>query len=109
MKVNINNYIECFETLLNIDKLRIFYTTSYGLELLLKLYNQNRLETNMYIDELYSCLKSGLPRREAFGKYINRLEGSGCVKKITHDQKKSMKSIKLSEHIITELDKVFKR
>ena len=63
----------------------------------------------MHIDELYSNLNSGLPRREAFGKYINRLDTLGYIKKITHSQKKSMKSIVLRANIIAELDKVFER
>ena len=107
--MNINKYIRFTDTLLSNDKLRDFYTTSYGFELMLKLYNQNPLETNMHIDELYSSLNSRLPRREAFGQYINRLHKSNNIEKKVHSQKKSMKSIVLSEHIITELNKVFER
>ena len=107
--MDISKYIRLTDTLLSNDKLRDFYTTSYGFELMLKLYNQNQLETNMHIDELYSSLNSRSPRREAFGQYINRLYASNNIKKITHTQKKSMKSIVLSEHIITELNKVFER
>ena len=102
-------YIKFTDTLLSNSKLRSFYTTSYGFELMLKLYHQSQRKTNMHIDELYSNLNSGLPRREAFGKYINRLVASGYIKKITHNQKKSMKSIVLSTNIIAELDKVFER
>ena len=76
---------------------------------MLKLYDQSQSEAKMNIDELYSNLNSGLPRREAFGKYINRLVSSGYIKKITHNQKKSMKSIVLSTNIIAELYKVFER
>ena len=64
--MNINKYIRFTDTLLSNYKLRDFYTTSYGFELMLKLYNQNQLETNMHIDELYSSLSSRSPRREAF-------------------------------------------
>ena len=105
--MNIKKYILFSDTLLSNNKLRSFYTTSYSFELMLKLYDQSQPETNMHIDELYSNLNSGLPRREAFGKYINRLNTLGCIKKTTHCQKKSMKSIVLSEYIIAELDKVF--
>ena len=104
-----NKYIKFTDTLLSNDKLRNFYSTSYGFELMLKLYDQRQHEVSVHIDELYSSLKSGLPRREAFGKYINRLTTSDYIKKIPHSQKKSMKSIVLSEHIITELNKVFER
>jgi len=107
--MNINKYIRLTDTLLSNDKLRDFYTTSYGFELMFKLYNQSQLETNMHIDELYSSLNSRLPRREAFGQYINRLHKSNNIEKKIHSQKKSMKSIVLSEHIITELNKVFER
>jgi hypothetical protein len=107
--MNIDKYISFTDTLLSNDKLRDFYTTSYGLELMLNLYKQSQLETNMHIDELYSSLKSQLPRREAFGNYINRLITSDYIKKISHSQKKSMKSIVLNEHIVTELHKVFER
>ena len=107
--MNIKKYIGFTYTLLSNNKLRDFYTTSYGFELMLKLYNQNQFETNMHIDGLYSSLNSRSPRREAFGQYINRLHASNNIKKITHTQKKSMKSIVLSEHIITELNKVFER
>ena len=107
--MNIKKYILFSDVLLSNNKLKIFYTTSYGFELMLKLYDQSKSETNMHIDELYSNLNSGLPRREAFGKYINRLVASGYIKKITHNQKKSMKSIVLSTNIIAELDKVFER
>ena len=62
----IKKYIRLTYTLLSNDKLRDFYTTSYGFELMIKLYNQNQLETNMHIDELYSSLNSRSPRREAF-------------------------------------------
>ena len=48
-------------------------------------------------------------KRKAFGNYNNRLITSDYIKKILHSQKKSMKSIVLNEHIITELDKVFER
>ena len=107
--MNIDKYISFTDTLLSNDKLRDFYTTSYGLELMLNLYKQSQLETNMHIDELYSSLKSQLPRREAFGKYINHLDSTNNIEKKIHSQKKSMKSIVLSEHIITELNKVFER
>ena len=107
--MDINKYIRLTDTLLSNDKLRDFYTTSYGIELMFKLYNQSQLETNMHIDELYSSLNSQLPRREAFGQYINRLHKSNNIEKKVHSQKKSMKSIVLSEHIITELNKVFER
>jgi hypothetical protein len=107
--MNTIKYIKITDTLLSNDKLRSFYSTSYGFELMLKLYDQRELEVNMHIDELYSSLKSGLPRREAFGQYINRLVILDNIKKITHSNKKSMKSIVLSENIITELDNVFER
>ena len=107
--MNIKKYIRFTGTLLSNDKLRDFYTTSYGFELMLKLYNQNQLETNMHIDELYSSLNSRSPRREAFGQYINRLHASNNIEKRMHSQKKSMKSIVLSEHIIIELDNIFER
>ena len=107
--MNINKYIRFTDTLLSNDNLKVFYTTSYGFELMLTLYKQNQLETDMHIDELYLSLKSRLPRREAFGNYINRLITSDYIKKISHSQKKSMKSIVLNEHIITELNKVFER
>ena len=107
--MDINKYIRLTDTLLSNEKLRDFYTTSYGIELMFKLYNQSQLETNMHIDELYSSLNSQLPRREAFGQYINRLQKSNNIKKIPHTQKKSMKSIVLSEHIIIELDNIFER
>jgi hypothetical protein len=107
--MNMNKYIMFTDALLSNDNLKVFYTTSYGFELMLKLYNQSQLETDMHIDELYLSLKSRLPRREAFGNYINRLITSDYVKKITHSQKKSMKSIVLSVNIIKELDKVFER
>jgi len=108
-QMNIYKYISFTDALLSSDKLRCFYTTSYGMELMLKLYNQNQTEFNMHIDELYLSLKSGMPRREAFGKYINRLEAFGCIKKTTHRQKKSMKTIVLNKNIITELNEIFER
>ena len=108
-QMNIYKYISFTDALLSSDKLRCFYTTSYGMELMLKLYNQNQTEFNMHIDELYLSLNSQLPRREAFGQYINRLQKSNNIEKKVHSQKKSMKSIVLSEHIITELNKVFER
>ena len=86
--MDINKYIRLTDTLLSNDKLRDFYTTSYGIELMFKLYNQSQLETNMHIDELYSSLNSRSPRREAFGQYINRLHSSDHIEKITHTQKK---------------------
>ena len=107
--MNINKYFKFTDALLSNSKLNGFYKTSYGFELLLKLYHQSQLKNNMHIDELYLNLNSGLPRREAFGKYINRLETLGYIKKTTHSQKKSMKSIVLSVNILAELDKVFER
>jgi hypothetical protein len=102
-------YISLSDALLYNNNLKSFYTTSYGFELMLKLYDQHQSETKMHIDELYSDMNSGLPRREAFGIFINRLDSLGYIKKITHSQKKSMKSIVLSEHIIIEIDNIFKR
>ena len=107
--MDFKKYILFSDALLSNNKLKSFYTTSYGFELMLKLYNQNQLESNMHIDELYSSLNSRSPRREAFGQYINRLHASNNIEKRMHSQKKSMKSIVLSEHIITELNKVFER
>ena len=107
--MNINIYIKSTDTLLSNENLKVFYTTSYGFELMLNLYKQSQLETDMHIDGLYSSLKSQLPRREAFGNYINRLHASNYIEKRIHSQKKSMKSVVLSEHIITELNKVFER
>ena len=107
--MNINKYFKFTDALLSNSKLNGFYKTSYGFELLLKLYHQSQLENNMHIDELYLNLNSGLPRREAFGKYINRLEAFGCIKKTTHRQKKSMKTIVLNKNIITELNEIFER
>jgi hypothetical protein len=107
--MNINKYIRFTDTLLSNDKLRDFYANSYGFELMLILYNQNQLGTYMHIDELYSSLNSRLPRREAFGKYINHLDSTNNIEKKIHSQKKSMKSIVLSKQIITELNKVFER
>ena len=86
--MNFNKYFRLTDTLLSNDKMRNFYTTSYSFELMLKLYDQSQSETKMHIDELYSNLNSGLPRREAFGKYIDRLDTLGYIKKITHSQKK---------------------
>ena len=100
-------YISLSDALLYNKNLKSFYTTSYGFELMLKLYDQHQSETKMHIDELYSDMNSGLPRREAFGIFINRLDTLGCIEKIPHTQKKSMKSIVLSKNIIAELDKVF--
>ena len=105
--MDFKKYILFSDALLCNNKLKSFYTTSYSFELMLKLYDQSQSETKMHIDELYSNLNSGLPRREAFGKYINRLVSVGCIKKIEHDQKKSMKSIVLTTNIITELDTIF--
>ena len=107
--MNINKYIRLTDDLLSNDKLKDFYITSYSFELMLKLYNQSQLETNMHIDELYTSLNSRLPRREAFGRYINRLHTSNYIEKIPHSQKKSMRSIVLTEHIITEINKVIER
>ena len=104
-----NKYIKFTDTLLSNDKLRNFYSTSYGFELMLKLYDQRQHEVSVHIDELYSSLNSRLPRREAFGQYINRLHASNNIEKKIHSQKKSMKLIVLSEHIITEINKVFER
>ena len=107
--MDFKKYILLSDALLCNNKLKSFYTTSYSFELMLKLYDQSQSETKMHIDELYSSLKSGLPRREAFGKYIHRLISAGCIEKKAHDQKKSMKSIVLTINIIKELDKVFDR
>ena len=107
--MDFKKYILFSDALLCNNKLKSFYTTSYSFELMLKLYDQSQSETKMHIDELYSSLNSQLPRREAFGQYLNRLQKSNNIKKITHTQKKSMKSIVLSANIIAELDKVFER
>jgi hypothetical protein len=105
--LNINQYINFSDTLLSNCKLSSFYSISYGFELILKLYGQSQYGTSMHIDELYLSLKSGMPRREAFGKYIDRLEAIGCIKKTTHRQKKSMKTIVLNKNIIAELNEIF--
>lgn len=87
-----------------IKELRHFFSKPYGLELLLFLDECQKVGKEVYIDEVYNSLVSPMPRREAFGIFLNQLEQASLIEKKVNSIKRSMKKIELSRNVVKALN-----
>jgi len=92
------------QSLIEINGLKHFAQKPYGLELVMYLYEAQKAGKEVSIDEVYNSLVSPMPRREAFGIFLNQLEQASLIEKNTHSTKKSMKKIELSTDIFKALE-----
>ena len=74
--------------------------------MVLFLYEAQKSGQELSIDEVYNSLVSPMPRREAFGIFLNQLAQASLIEKKTHSIKRSMKKIELSNDIIKTLDDI---
>ena len=94
--MNTCSYFRKLQELLSSKELGSFFLKSYGIELLLFLFEAQKNEKEFSVDEIYSLLISPKPRRESFGIFLNQLEASNLIEKGIHTNKKSMKKIELT-------------
>ena len=94
------------QRLLDSKRLKHFAQKPYGLEMVIYLYEAQKAGKEVSIDEVYNSLVSPMPRREAFGIFLNQLAQASLIEKKTHSIKRSMKKIELSNDIIKTLDDI---
>ena len=90
--------------LIDTHEVKYFALKPYGLEMLLLLYDTQKNGQEISIDEVYNALVSPMPRREAFGIFLNQLEQASLIEKRVHSNKRSMKKIELSRNIVKALN-----
>ena len=100
------SFLNSYTLLLEQRLLRPFLERSYGLELVLKLFELKTEEKEVSIDELFGLLKSPTPRREAFGLFLNQLADAQMIEKNKHSKKKTMKSIELSQNVFNLINDI---
>lgn len=82
---------------------RIVCSKSYGLELLLFLMHSTIDDADFGIQETYDRIKYNKPRKQAFIKFINNLEGRGYIYRQQSKLKKSRIVLRLEEEYLEEL------
>ena len=87
-------------------QIMIFFEKGYGFELLMILWEDYNQCPQLSIEKTLDLLSLHQPRRETFSRFINRLESNGCIKKSIHTEKKSMRSISLSEELYESLNQI---
>jgi hypothetical protein len=87
-------------------QIKIFFEKGYGFELLMILWEDYNQSPQLSIERTLDLLSLHQPRRETFSRFINRLESNGCIKKSIHTEKKSMRSISLSEELYESLNQI---
>ena len=92
------------KSLIKTPELKYFVQKPYGLEMVLFLYEAQKYGREVSIDEVYNSLVSPMPRREAFGLFLNQLQNAYLIKKKKHSSKNSMKKIELSSQVFNALD-----
>ena len=97
----VRDFYQAYLKIVSNPQLNGFCGQPYGLELLFYLYfrQSDGLETS--IDKIFFELTTPVPRREAFGRYLEKLASNGHIKKISHSEKKSMKAVRLSDAVMT--------
>ena len=97
----VRDFYQAYLKIVANPQLNVFFDQPYGLELLFYLYfrQSDGLETS--IDKIFFELTTPVPRREAFGRYLENLAPNGRIKKIPHSEKKSMKAVRLSDAVMT--------
>ena len=87
-------------------QIKIFFEKGYGFELLMVLWEDYNKFPQLSIEKTLDKLSLHQPRRETFSRFINRLETNGCIEKSVHSEKKSMRSISLTEELYDLLVKI---
>ena len=87
-------------------QIKIFFEKGYGFELLMILCEDYNQSPHLSIEKTLDLLSLHQPRRETFSRFINRMESNGCIKKSIHTEKKSIRSISLSEELYESLDQI---
>ena len=81
-------------------QIKIFFEKGYGCELFLILWDDYDNKSTLSIERTLDKLSLNKPRREAFSRFIARLEANSCIKRSIHTEKKSMRSLSLTDEII---------
>ena len=104
--------MEKFLTLKNIQdmhtmsQVKIFFEKGYGFELLMLLWEDYNNVPSLSIEKTIDKLSLHKPRRETFSRFVNRLEANGCIVKSIHSEKKSMRSLSLSDELYNALPNI---
>lgn len=104
--------MEKYLTLKDIQEMRtmsqfkIFFEKGYGFELLMLLWEDYDNEPSLSIEKTIDKLLLHKPRRETFSRFVNRLEANGCVVKSIHSEKKSMRSLSLTDELYNALPNI---
>lgn len=85
------------------DFCKHFLRKSYSLELLLLLRDHNEIEG---IEEIYTSLKSAVPKYPAFLNYLDFLESRNCIVRYQSQHKKSRKCVTLSKACRDAIDAI---
>ena len=88
------------------SQIKIFFEKGYGCELFLLLWENYDKKTTLSIERTLDKLSLNKPRREAFSMFITRLEANSCIKKSIHTEKKSMRSLSLTDEIYQYLQAI---
>ena len=102
MKLSLGNIKEINKN----SQIKIFFEKGYGCELLLLLWDNYDKEVPLSIERTLDQLTLNKPRREAFSRFIKRLEINSCIKKSIHTEKKSMRSLSLTDEIYQYLQAI---
>ena len=84
-------------------RISIFFEKGYGFELLMLLWEDYNQRPSLSVEKTLDKLSLHRPRRETFSRFINRLEANGCITKAIHTEKKSMRSLRLSDELYETL------
>ena len=104
--------MEKFLTLKNIQdmhtksQVKIFFEKGYGFELLMLLWEDYNNVPSLSIEKTIDKLSLHKPRRETFSRFVNRLEANGCIVKSIHSEKKSMRSLSLTDELYNALPNI---
>ena len=85
------------------SQISIFFEKGYGFELLMLLWEDYSQKPSLSVEKTLDKLSLHRPRRETFSRFINRLEANGCITKKIHTEKKSMRSLRLSDELYESL------
>jgi hypothetical protein len=89
------------------SQINTFFEKGYGCELFLILWDDYDKESTLSIERTLDKLSLNKPRREAFSRFITRLEANSCIKKSIHTEKKSMRSLSLTDEIYQYLQAIY--
>ncbi|MDC1446262.1 hypothetical protein N8366_08925 [Amylibacter sp.] len=87
-------------------QIKIFFEKGYGFELLMLLWEDYNKKSSLSIEKTIDKLSLHKPRRETFSRFVNRLEANGCIVKSIHSEKKSMRSLSLTDELYKLLPEI---